>query len=112
MNRIHRGGGIARPAPLAVWAPHAATLSLRWRPAGEGELTEIPAERGDGGWWPPLGDPETPGEIDYAYRIDGGELDLPDPRSRFHPHSQSEPRLYRMSMRKDRFLRVGMIRSS
>ncbi len=67
-----------------VWAPRATTLDLVVGAEHDGSRT-VPMERGDDGWWSPLG-PEPRGEVDYGYRVDGAEQVIPDPRARRLPH--------------------------
>ena len=78
-------GGAARPAgsggrvtAFSVWAPAAGRVSVEV--AGRGHEM---APAGRSGWW----QAELPvsGEIDYAFRLDGGEP-LPDPRSPRQPY--------------------------
>jgi maltooligosyltrehalose trehalohydrolase len=63
-----------------VWAPDAGSVTLI--PDG---YDDTPMHRTDGGWWSAALDAVGPGdEVDYGYRIDGGQV-RPDPRSRRQP---------------------------
>lgn len=75
---------------LQVWAPGAGTVDVRLRTAGGEEV--LPLTAGDAGWWT-LAGREVPPGVRYAYRIDGAEPWLPDPRSLLQPegvHGDSE----------------------
>ena len=60
-----------------LWAPLASRVDLAL-PGREIQLT--PA---DGGWW--RGEVDLGDEVDYGYRLDGGDAVLPDPRGRRLP---------------------------
>jgi maltooligosyltrehalose trehalohydrolase len=61
---------------ISVWAPRAAGVDLYRDPAS------VPMATDGDGWF----HAEVPvGEIDYGFRLDGGEP-LPDPRSPWQPH--------------------------
>ena len=62
-----------------VWAPTAESLNLCV--AGR----DVSMRRDQDGWWTPTG-PQPLGEVDYGYRVDRGDLVVPDPRSRRLPH--------------------------
>ena len=70
---------------VPVWAPQASAVSLHL-PA---DHEVIPMKARDDGWWEsprPL-----PAGTDYAYRLDDGLDDLPDPRSARQPHGVHGP---------------------
>ncbi len=82
-----------------VWAPEAKAASvIVARPDDPGEPRAVDLTAGEGGWWSadvPDADPETdrargadrnPADIDYAFRLDGGLDELPDPRSGWQPY--------------------------
>ncbi|GAA1932248.1 malto-oligosyltrehalose synthase [Nocardioides marmoribigeumensis] len=62
-----------------VWAPLAHEVALSVGAPGSELTREVPMRRGEDDWWTPDG-PEPLGEVDYGYRIDGGDV-VPDPRS-------------------------------
>ena len=70
---------------VPVWAPDAHTVELHL-PGEERLVDMVPAP---GGWWTAPFDLE-PG-TDYAFRLDGGNDDLPDPRSAWQPDGVHGP---------------------
>jgi malto-oligosyltrehalose trehalohydrolase len=66
-----------------VWAPEAESVALSVGDQDAGERI-VEMRRADAGWWTPNG-PEPLGEVDYGYRVAGGDV-RPDPRSRRQPH--------------------------
>lgn len=70
----------------ALWAPAAQSVTVRV------DGTEHAMRRGEKGWFELPGVPAVPGAR-YAFRLDAGELWLPDPRSLSQPdgvHGESE----------------------
>ena len=69
--------------PIRVWAPRARVVTT----VVDG--TDRAMAACAGGWW------ELPGGLaagtDYAFRLDGGDLALPDPRSRWQPEGVHGP---------------------
>ncbi|WP_304454896.1 malto-oligosyltrehalose trehalohydrolase [Nocardiopsis sp. YSL2] len=63
---------------FAVWAPHAARVTLR------ADGADHRMRRGDDGWWRAGVDTAGPG-TDYAYLLDEDPRPLPDPRSLRQP---------------------------
>lgn len=83
-------GEMNRWQQFDVWAPEASHLELDV----EGERYTLEADPRDNGWWRPSDDvrsslaaraADAPEGLRYGYRIDGDELLLPDPRSRWQP---------------------------
>ncbi|RIL07432.1 MAG: malto-oligosyltrehalose trehalohydrolase [Proteobacteria bacterium] len=69
--------------PFSVWAPKARRVDFV---AAGGRQ---PMDAAEGGWWRLRSDPP-PGEIDYAFSLDGGEP-LPDPRAPRLPQGVGGP---------------------
>jgi maltooligosyltrehalose trehalohydrolase len=69
---------------FAVWSPGSRRVRLRHGGA-TAELRPQP-----GGWWR-VELPECPPGTDYAYLLDDGEQELPDPRSPWQPHGVHGP---------------------
>jgi maltooligosyltrehalose trehalohydrolase len=66
---------------IDLWAPRATAVAV------DLGTTTVAMTAGEGGWF----QAEVPaGEIDYAFRLDGGEP-LPDPRSPWQPHGVHGP---------------------
>src|SRR5690349_10675665 len=66
---------------IEVWAPRAGTVAV------DLGASVVPMTAGERGWH----HAEVPaGEIDYAFRLDGGDP-LPDPRSPWQPHGVHGP---------------------
>lgn len=63
---------------LRVWAPAAQRVQLE----SQGATTDL--DRAANGWWT-VEVPASEPEVDYRYRLDGGEQ-LSDPRSPWQPH--------------------------
>ena len=64
---------------LTVWAPHARAVALS---VG---AVDVPMRRLSGGWWTADVRGGDDVDVDYGFRIDGGDV-RPDPRSRRQPH--------------------------
>src|SRR5690242_10591439 len=81
---LARGANVVRTGGtrFSVWAPRAKQVSVRVRTgaaAGEHEL-----ERTERGVFERVVDDARAGD-DYAYVLNGGDRELPDPVSRFQP---------------------------
>jgi maltooligosyltrehalose trehalohydrolase len=63
-----------------VWAPLAKRVDL----VLDGKTVPMD-DRGDG-WWRPEHPVDWVADLDYGYRLDGGDAVLPDPRSVHQPH--------------------------
>ncbi|MBM9466055.1 malto-oligosyltrehalose trehalohydrolase [Nakamurella leprariae] len=73
---------------FSVWAPEAERVALVIGPAGGtvDEATELAMTAGADGWWSTSAPADLAEvEVDYGFRLDGGERVLPDPRSRRQP---------------------------
>lgn len=65
---------------LAVWAPQARSADLVLRGSTH------PMESAAGGWWHPPATAIARHGDDYAYRLDGADEPIADPRSRWQPY--------------------------
>jgi maltooligosyltrehalose trehalohydrolase len=75
---------------FAVWAPLPESVELWTRPVGSdgpGEVSRVPMERDEEGWWRPASPVPGAGEgeLDYGYVLDGSDTVVADPRSQRQP---------------------------
>jgi len=104
VERLHRMPFGAEPTPdgavrFRLWAPAARSTDLvllgqfgggpQQQPQGEDPRRIIPMRAAADGWYELVTDAARAGSL-YRYRIDG-ELEVPDPASRFNPHDVSGP---------------------
>ena len=85
MNARRRSPALPVGPSVPVWAPQARRVDLHLPEADETLTMEA---RGNGWWVSPR---PLPAGTDYAFRLDGGNDDLPDPRSAWQPHGVHGP---------------------